>query len=58
MMTKKMVRIVEMMIIMGVEVGVNYGNGEEGWRDVNLEMADCEVLVRASFKALDVVFDD
>ena len=46
----------------GVGVGVDYGNGEEGWRDVKLEMVECEVPVRVfpgntAFKALDVVFD-
>jgi hypothetical protein len=46
----------------GVGVGVDYGNGEEGWRDVKVEMVECEVPVRVfpgntAFKALDVVFD-
>ena len=46
----------------GVGVGVDYGNGEEGWREVKLEMVECEVPVRVfpgntAFKALDVVFD-
>ena len=46
----------------GVGVGVDYGNGEEGWQDVKLEMVECEVPVRVfpgntAFKALDVVFD-
>lgn len=46
----------------GVGVGVDYGNGEEGWQDVKLEMVECEVPVRVFpgntvFKALDVVFD-
>ena len=46
----------------GVGVGVDYGNGEEGWRDVKVEMVECEVPVRVfpgntAFKALDVVFE-
>jgi hypothetical protein len=46
----------------GVGVGVDYGNGEEGWRDVKVEMVECEVPVgvfpgNTVFKALDVVFD-
>lgn len=46
----------------GVGVGVDYGGGEEGWRDVKLETVECEVPVKVfpgntAFKALDVVFD-
>ena len=46
----------------GVGVGVDYGNGEEGWVDVKVEMVECEVPVRVFpgntvFKAVDVVFD-
>ena len=46
----------------GVGVGVDYGNGETGWRGVKVEMVECEVPVRVfpgntAFKALDVVFD-
>jgi RAB6A-GEF complex partner protein 2 len=46
----------------GVGVGVDYGNGEDGWRDVKVEMVECEVPVRVfpgntAFKAMDVVFD-
>ena len=46
----------------GVGIGVDYGNGEEGWREVKLEMVECEVPVRGFpgntvFKALDVVFN-
>jgi hypothetical protein len=46
----------------GVGVGVDYGNGEDGWRDVRVEMVECEVPVRVfpgntAFKALEVVFD-
>lgn len=46
----------------GVGVGVDYGNGLEGWVDVKVEMVECEVPVRVfpgntAFKALEVVFD-
>ena len=46
----------------GVGVGVDYGNGDEGWQEVKVEMVECEVLVRVfpgntAFKALDVIFD-
>ncbi|CAA7266333.1 unnamed protein product [Cyclocybe aegerita] len=46
----------------GVGVGVDYANGDEGWRDVRLETVECEVPVKVfpgntAFKALDVVFD-
>lgn len=46
----------------GVGVGVNFGGGEEGWRDVKLETVECEVPIKlwpgnTAFKAVDVVFD-
>lgn len=46
----------------GVGVGVDYGGGEEGWRDVRLETVECEVPIKVwpgntAFKAMDVVFD-
>ena len=46
----------------GVGVGVDYGGGEEGWREVRLETVECEVPIKVwpgntAFKAMDVVFD-
>ncbi|KAF6751399.1 Rgp1-domain-containing protein [Ephemerocybe angulata] len=46
----------------GVGQGVDFGGGEEGWRNVKLEMVECEVPVRVwpgntAFKAMDVVFE-
>lgn len=46
----------------GVGKGVDFGGGEEGWRNVRLEMVECEVPVRVwpgntAFKAMDVVFE-
>ena len=46
----------------GVGVGVNFGGGEDGWRDVKLETVECEVPIKlwpgnTAFKAVDVVFD-
>lgn len=46
----------------GVGVGVSYGGGEEGWRDIKMETVECEVPVRiwpgnTAFKAADIVFD-
>jgi hypothetical protein len=46
----------------GVGVGVDYGGGEEGWREVRLETVECEVPIKVwpgntAFKATDVVFD-
>ncbi|KAF9552700.1 Rgp1-domain-containing protein [Agrocybe pediades] len=46
----------------GVGVGVDYGGGEEGWREVKLETVECEVPVKVfpgntAFKAVDIVFD-
>ena len=46
----------------GVGVGVDYGNGDEGWQEVKLETVECEVPVKVfpgntAFKSLDVVFD-
>lgn len=46
----------------GVGVGVDYGGGEEGWREVKLETVECEVPIKVwpgntAFKAMDVVFD-
>ncbi|RDB27414.1 hypothetical protein Hypma_004304 [Hypsizygus marmoreus] len=46
----------------GVGVGVNFGGGEEGWKDVKLETVECEVPIKlwpgnTAFKAADIVFD-
>ncbi|KAF5376951.1 hypothetical protein D9615_007252 [Tricholomella constricta] len=46
----------------GVGVGVNFGGGEEGWKDVRLETVECEVPIRmwpgnTAFKAAEIVFD-
>ncbi|PFH46889.1 hypothetical protein AMATHDRAFT_68853 [Amanita thiersii Skay4041] len=46
----------------GVGKGVNYGGGEEGWKEVKVEMVECEVPIRVwagntAFKAVEVVFD-
>ncbi|RXW21086.1 hypothetical protein EST38_g4752 [Candolleomyces aberdarensis] len=46
----------------GVGKGVDFGNGEEGWRHVKLEMVECEVPVRVwpgntAFRTMDVVFE-
>lgn len=46
----------------GVGVGVDYGGGEDGWREVLLETVECEVPIKVwpgntAFKAMDVVFD-
>ncbi|KAG5718894.1 Retrograde Golgi transport protein RGP1 like protein [Termitomyces sp. T112] len=46
----------------GVGVGVSYGGGEDGWKDVRMETVECEVPVRiwpgnTAFKAADIVFD-
>jgi len=46
----------------GVGVGVDYGGGEDGWREVKLETVECEVPVKVfpgntAFKAVEVVFD-
>ncbi|KAG5644125.1 hypothetical protein DXG03_009072 [Asterophora parasitica] len=46
----------------GVGVGVNFGGGEEGWRDVRLETVECEVPIKmwpgnTAFKPADIVFD-
>lgn len=43
-------------------VGVNFGGGDEGWKDVRLETVECEVLIKVwpgntTFKATDIVFD-
>ncbi|KAG6864955.1 hypothetical protein C0991_006142 [Blastosporella zonata] len=45
----------------GVGVGVDFGGGEEGWRDVKLETVECEVPIKlwpgnTAFKASDIVF--
>ncbi|KII86306.1 hypothetical protein PLICRDRAFT_56036 [Plicaturopsis crispa FD-325 SS-3] len=42
--------------------GVDYGGGEEGWRNVKVETVECEVPIKVwpgntAFKAMDVVFD-
>jgi hypothetical protein len=46
----------------GVGKGVDFGGGDEGWRNAKLEMVECEVPVRVwpgntAFKAMDVVFE-
>lgn len=46
----------------GVGVGVNFGGGDEGWKDVKLETVECEVPIKlwpgnTAFKAADIVFD-
>ncbi|KAJ2915635.1 hypothetical protein MD484_g4759, partial [Candolleomyces efflorescens] len=46
----------------GVGKGVDFGNGEDGWRHVKLEMVECEVPVRVwpgntAFRTMDVVFE-
>ena len=46
----------------GVGVGVDFGGGETGWRDVAVETVECEVPIRVwagntAFKAVDVEFD-
>ncbi|GLB36773.1 putative rgp1-domain-containing protein [Lyophyllum shimeji] len=46
----------------GVGVGVKFGGGEEGWKDVKLETVECEVPIKmwpgnTAFKAADIVFD-
>ncbi|KAG5636929.1 hypothetical protein H0H81_006362 [Sphagnurus paluster] len=46
----------------GVGVGVNFGGGEEGWKDVKLETVECEVPIKmwpgnTAFKPADIVFD-
>lgn len=46
----------------GVGIGVNFGGGEEGWKNVRLETVECEVPIKVwpgntAFKAIDVVFD-
>lgn len=46
----------------GVGRGVDFGGGDDGWRNVKLEMVECEVPVRiwpgnTAFKAMDVVFE-
>lgn len=46
----------------GVGVGVNFGGGEDGWKEVKVETVECEIPIKVwpgntAFKALDVVFD-
>ncbi|KAG6817284.1 hypothetical protein H0H87_010626 [Tephrocybe sp. NHM501043] len=46
----------------GVGIGVNFGGGEDGWKDVKLETVECEVPIKmwpgnTAFKAADIVFD-
>jgi len=46
----------------GVGVGVNFGGGDEGWKEVRVETVECEVPIKVwpgntAFKAMDVVFD-
>ncbi|KIY67296.1 Rgp1-domain-containing protein [Cylindrobasidium torrendii FP15055 ss-10] len=46
----------------GVGTGVDFGGGEEGWKDVKVETVECEVPVKVwpgntAFKAAEVVFD-
>ncbi|KAF9463167.1 Rgp1-domain-containing protein [Collybia nuda] len=46
----------------GVGVGVNFGGGDDGWKDVRLETVECEVPIKlwpgnTAFKAADIVFD-
>ncbi|KAF8060802.1 Rgp1-domain-containing protein [Lyophyllum atratum] len=46
----------------GVGVGVKFGGGEEGWKDMKLETVECEVPIKmwpgnTAFKPADIVFD-
>lgn len=46
----------------GVGVGVSFGGGDDGWKDVKLETVECEVPIKmwpgnTAFKAVDIVFD-
>lgn len=45
----------------GVGVGVDFGGGENGWKDVRVETVECEIPIKVwpgntAFKASDVVF--